>query len=344
MRRLVTAVGLLTCVACHNAQRELPGAPSSPSLEAPSSSPSVASAAPPAPGERKPNGGSTPALGGPLTLTFVSGESQLPVAAARVTTEGRSYVSDGAGVVAIERGSAISIQASGFLERRALARGERLSLWPRVSATGLDEEYTARLVYNCAAAGCADGGEPLGRVNQGTVTLVPSRDLAADRIALGSLDEAAHLWTAATRGEVVFALGPASAAGTIVEVDVDPADPAILSKGAAGVTRRQYSGAAVVRARITLRSIELARRIPLSIHEIGHAFGLGHSPRVGDVMWSGPELYDAKDLSSREKLAVSLMLQRSSGNRYPDTEEGIDTARGSSSRRVSVVTCFEDHP
>ncbi len=342
MRRLAIGLGLLTCVACHNAQREIPGVPGSPSVETPSS-PSVMTAAPPVPGERNPSG-SAPVLTGPLTLTFVSGESLLPVAAARVTTDGRSYVTDGAGVVAIDRGTALSIEASGFLERRALARGERFSLWPRISATGLDEEYTARLVYNCAAAGCADGGEPLGRVNQGMVTLVPSRDLVADRAALNAIDEAAHLWTAATRGEVVFALGIPSAAGTIVEIDVDPADPAILSKGAAGVTRRQYSGASVVRARITLRSIELARRIPLSIHEIGHAFGLAHSPRVGDVMWSGPELYDTIDLSTREKLAVALMLQRSSGNRYPDTEEGVDAARRSSSRGVSVVTCFEDHP
>jgi hypothetical protein len=265
------------------------------------------------------------------------------VAAARVTTDGRSYVTDVSGVVALERGAELNIEASGFLERRALSRGDRFSLWPRVSPTGLDEESTARLVYNCAAPGCPDGGEPLGRVNQGTVTLVPSRELLGDRGALRAIDDAAHIWTAATRGEVVFTLGASTAGGTIVEVDVDPHDPAIVSKGAAGVTRRQYSGSSVVRARITLRSIDLARRIPLSIHEIGHAFGLAHSPRVGDVMWSGPELYESTDLSPREKLAVALMLQRTSGNRFPDTEEGLDTMRRSSSR-VSVVTCFENRP
>lgn len=336
-RSAAIALGLVTCVGCHNAQRETAGV-SSPSLEGTGSA-SATAAGPPV-GERIP-GASPPAPAGPLTLTLVSGESLLPVAEARVTTDGRSYVTDGAGLVAVERGAALSVQAAGFLERRAVARPERFSLWPRVSATGLDEEYTARLVYNCSAPGCADGGEPLGRVNQGIVTLVPSRDLVADRAALAAIDEAAHLWSAATRGEVVFALGSGSATGTIVEIDVDPNDAAIVTRGAAGVTRRQYSGAAIVHARITLRSLELARRLPLSIHEIGHAFGLAHSPRVGDVMWSGPELYDSRDLSTPEKLAVALMLQRSSGNRYPDTEEGVGTLRGSSSRRVSLVTCFE---
>ena len=39
-------------------------------------------------------------------------------------------------------------------------------------------------------------------------------------------------------------------------------------------------------------------------------------------MWNGPELYESSDLSGREKLAVALMLQRASGNRFPDSEDG----------------------
>jgi hypothetical protein len=340
MRRLAIALGLLTCVACHNPDATS-GSPSAPSLGS-SSSAATRAVNPPEPADRLPSG-SSPVLTGPRTLTFVSGESLLPVASARVTTDGRSYVTDGAGAVAVDRVSTMSVEAAGFLERRALARTDRFSLWPRISpSTGLDEESTARMVYNCADSTCRDGGEALGRVTQGTVTLVPSRQLSADRAALAAIDEAAHLWTAATRGDVVFALAAASATGTIVDIDVDPNDSAILSRGAAGVTRRQYSaGGVIVRARITLRSVELARRVPLSLHELGHAFGLAHSPRLGDVMWSGPELYDSQDLSVREKLAVTLMLQRSSGNRFPDTEDGVGTLRGTTSRRASIITCFE---
>jgi hypothetical protein len=338
MRRLVLAIGLLTCVGCHN-PTPLTGAPSAlPTTTAQNASLAAEPADPP----RGP-GGAAPALVGPGVLTFVSGESLLPVESARVTIDGRSYVTNGAGAVAVDRiSTAISVDAAGFLERRAVARTDHYSLWPRTSPTGIDEEYTARLVYNCAAPACADGGESLGRVPQGLVTLQLSRELLADRAAYAAIDEAAQLWTAATRGEVVFRVGSAFVSGVVlVDIDVDPSDPAILARGAAGVTRRQYTGSSIARARITLRSVELARRLPLSIHELGHAFGLAHSPRIGDVMWNGPELYDATDLSEREKLAVALMLQRASGNRYPDTEDGLGGLRTSSPRRSSLVACFE---
>jgi hypothetical protein len=340
MRRLVLVIGLLSCVGCHNAT-PLTGASLAPSTAAVGTASASSFAAEPKDPPRGP-GSSAPVLVGPGALTFVSGESLLPVVSARVTIDGRSYLTDGAGVVSVDKiSTALTVDAAGFLERRAVARTDHYSLWPRTSPTGIDEEYTARLVYNCTAPGCADGGESLGRVPQGAVTLQLSRDLLADAAAYAAIDEAAKLWTAATHGEVVFRVGPAFATGVIVAMDVDPNDPAILSRGAAGVTRRQYVGSSIAAARITLRSVELARRLPLSIHEMGHAFGLAHSPRVGDVMFNGPELYDTTDLSEREKLSVTLMLQRGSGNRYPDTEDSLAGLRSSSARRSSLVSCFE---
>jgi hypothetical protein len=107
------------------------------------------------------------------------------------------------------------------------------------------------------------------------------------------------------------------------------------------VTRRDYAGAAIARARITLRSVSLARRLPLLIHELGHAFGLAHSPRLGDVMWNGPELYDSIDLSPREKVVVALMLQRASGNRFPDNEDVLLATRSSSLGPTPVISCFD---
>jgi hypothetical protein len=326
MRRFAIALGLSGCVACHNAMpagesgNEADNRPGAPTRgEAPS---------PP----------TAPLPAGPALFTFVSGESQEPVASARVTLEGHSYLTNGAGQVAVERmASLLEVDAPGFIERRALARADRFSLWPRTSPTGLDEDFTARIVYNCAAPRCADGGEPLGRIPQGAVALRISRELSADPLALAAIHEAAELWTATTRGEVTFV--PGGPGAVVVDLSVDPTDAVIQARGAAGVTRRQYAGRAISRAQITLRSVELARRLALILHELGHAFGLAHSPRLGDVMWNGPELYESSDLSGREKLAVALMLQRASGNRFPDSEDAL---LGSAAARVTTVTtCVE---
>ncbi len=326
MRRFAIALGLLGCVACHNAM------PAGDSEGTPDTRPGT-----PPRGEA-PSPPTAPLPAGPTLFTFVSGESQQPVASARVTVEGHDYVTNGAGQVAVERtASLLAVQASGFFERRALPSVDRFSLWPRVSPTGIDEEYTARLVYNCTALDCADGGEPLGRIPQGQVALRISRELSGDPLALAAIQEAAQLWTEATRGEVTFV--PGGPGTVVVDLEVDPTDAVILARGAAGVTRRQYAGSAISRAHITLRSVELARRLALILHELGHAFGLAHSPRLGDVMWNGPELYDSSDLSGREKLVVALMLQRASGNRFPDSEAAL---LGSSPARVTTVTsCVE---
>src|SRR5262249_41514884 len=85
-------------------------------------------------------------------LPFSSGENQQPVGAAKVTVDGRTYVTGGSGQVAVDRGSReVDVQAPGFLERRASFSGDRFSLWPQLSPTGLDVEFTARVVYNCTA-------------------------------------------------------------------------------------------------------------------------------------------------------------------------------------------------
>ena len=183
-----------------------------------------------------------PVLTGPRTLTFVSGESLLPVAV-------------GAG----------DDRRSLLRDRRRGGRGGRSRLHDRASMPPAFSSVGPSPARTDSASGResaphrprrgVDGPSrlqlrelPLARRRRAPRTRHPgdgrpraSRELAADRAALAAIDEAAHLWTAATRGEVVFALGAASATGTIVDIDVDPNDSAILSRGAAGVTRRHYS-------------------------------------------------------------------------------------------------------
>jgi hypothetical protein len=279
-------------------------------------------------------------------LTFISGETQQPVAGASVLVGGRPYTTDAAGKIALlvvsSAATDVDASASGFLERRTRFRSSLMSLWPKVSPTGLDEEYSARLVYNCSEATCPSAGQPLARILQGPVFVVPSAEIRSDPVALETQQQAAALMTTATGGEVTFRVAESAPSGAVtVSTWIDPSDPVLLQLGAAGVTRRQIdSRAAITGATVALRSRELARRLPLVLHELGHTFGLGHSPRIGDLMWNGPEIYELGDFSPRERLAVDLMLQRSPGNRFPDSDDGV--VAGSSRPRNLVLAC--GHP
>ncbi len=336
MRWLLAPLVLVGSVACHDARSPLsPTTPEQPSgpLQAGTSASSSGKA--PAPKEEPP---------GPLT--FVSGETQQPVAGAHVVLAGKVYLTDDSGRVFVDAtASALDVEAPGFLLRQALLAPTRFTLWPRVSPTGLDEEATGRMVYGCNATGCPTGGDPLVRLATRTAVIVPSTVLMADEQAREALEEGARLLTAATEGAVTLRVSatPQPGAATVT-AGVDPGDAAILAQGAGAVTRRELNGRSeIVRASVAFRNLDLARRLPLVLHELGHTFGLGHSPRVGDMMWNGPEIYNQFDYSPRERLAMALMLQRSPGNRYPDIDVRIESARGVGVRtpRTSTWICIE---
>ena len=228
--------------------------------------------------------------------------------------------------------SEIDIEAPGYLERQTQLSADRLTLWPRRSPTGLDEEATGRIVYGCGPGGCLDRLQPLVRLVHGTAFVFPSRELQADPAAMQALESAARQLSEAARGEITVTVPAATKAGAVpvvpgsvaVTAVVDPRDPVILEMGAGAVTRREVNSRfEIVRATVTFRTVELARRLPLVLHEMGHVFGLGHSGRAGDVMWTGPEIYSLVDYSSREHLAIALMLQRAPGNRFPDDGRGL---------------------
>lgn len=280
--------------------------------------------------------------GGPAVLTFVSGETQQPVAGARVVVAGQTYTTDASGRVVIGGAAPdIDVEAPEFLERRALPGADAFSLWPRQSPTGLDEEATARMVYGCAALACGSG-QSLVRLAKGEAVLVPSPEIQADVVAMDVLEEAARQLSSATNGQVTMVISTEGARPGIVTITVgiDPQDPVIVAQGAGAVTRRQVSSGSLIRgASILFRSLELARRLPLALHELGHAFGLSHSARVGDMMWNGPEIYNQFDYSARERLAMALMLQRTPGNRYPDDGRGAAGVQSTAPPVLSALAC-----
>ena len=277
-------------------------------------------------------------------LTFVSGETQQPVAGAHVVVDGQVYSTDASGRVIVDApASALDVEAPGFLLRQAILAPTRFTLWPRASPTGLDEEATGRMVYGCNAPGCPTGGDPLVRLTARSAVIVPSATLMMDEQARNALEEGARLLSAATEGAVTLTVSAAAPSGAVVvSAGVDSRDEAILAQGAGAVTRRELNGSSeIVRASIVFRDLSLAERLPLVLHELGHTFGLGHSPRVGDMMWNGPEIYGQFDYSPRERLTMALMLQRTPGNRYPDVDVRVASARSVGGSRTSTWVCVE---
>jgi len=81
-------------------------------------------------------------------------------------------------------------------------------------------------------------------------------------------------------------------------------------------------------------NLRVARVGAIVIHELGHHLGLNHSTEMTDVM--GPP-GSAANFSARERLLISLMLQRRAGNRFPDDDAYLGAVSGS--RWTHLIDC-----
>jgi hypothetical protein len=265
------------------------------------------------------------------------------------TTVNVAFTTNAQGQVTIDRDllltpqPALKITAAGFLERNTLIRNTAdvsFTLWPTANASGLDETLTSTLVYSPSTCPAVNSGLSLMRrlgtaTKRVTVTFGPTlQDASAQAthvLALQRLNQAsggtnAYTFVSETTAEdtVVFIadLNPNAATCTAGPEPLRASTSYTLVNG-------EISG-----GRLTYCTVDAARNLPLVLHEIGHTYGMNHSPLQSDVMYctSGrPSLF-----SVREQLAMKLMRQRRSGNRFPDDDRLTTTALATAPGAVTI--------
>jgi hypothetical protein len=252
-------------------------------------------------------------------VTVVSGDTDLPVVGAQVSVGGKRWTTDDAGHVPlpVEAAGSVHIAAEGFLSRQTRLGQGRLTLWP--VGPGRGPEYVRAIIYRSSAAGGAarrDVDQPLQRVEAARVVVLPSRAIVGDAEAMAAHRLAIAEINGATEGRVAFSLGGSTAGAVLFAVDIDPR----LAWLAA--TYKRLQGHAIVGGHIAVASRSAARDARFLAHELGHALGLQHSAAPTDLMYFEALEGGATSFTPAERVTIRLLLQRASGNHYPDNDRG----------------------
>jgi hypothetical protein len=304
-------------------------------------------------GDRNPAAPSRPAttagasgLPAGTSVTVVSGGTGAPLAGVTITVAGQTALTDGGGQarlpVAAPVGTAMDLTHPGHLDRQTTIRqstGPRFTLWPRTSADGLTEHYTATLAYTATTDPPSPAGSSaLQRLPAGTTTVVvvPSPALLQDGRAMEAHEDAVRAITDATGATVRYVLAPSSPpSGVVVTTRVDELDARCVEGGLRGYMRGTYRNSELTSGEIVFCDANIARS-PTIAHELGHTFGLRHGPEPNDLMFFRFGNRRASGFGPRESLVMRMMLDRPAGNRYPDSDRGVT---GSSAVEERVVVC-----
>ena len=272
------------------------------------------------------------------TLAIVSGETDAPVAGARVVIAGVPQTTDAGGQTTVtsaaNEGATVDVEAAGFLTRQTLVRygASRLTLWPDNSR--LPGSYTQMLVYTAATVSESTSLVPLDRLppRVRTLSLVPSEAIQADPRAMAAHRQAADYFNVAVQGRTVFSVGGTT--DMSVATRIDPAAESCEGEPGAVIAYTWVSGHEVTRAEIVFCS-EAPSRLPTPItHELAHVFGLAHSSDRRDVMYPYYRPSDEHGFSDREVLTMNLIYLRRGGNTWPDNDR--TAASNARHRRVFV--------
>lgn len=276
-----------------------------------------------------PGAGSTKGLSATaaIVLTVASGETGEPVPGATVIVGGAAYETDLAGQVnVVERASPatlLDIVAPNFLDRQTIWRSAtetRFTLWPRTSAaTGLTEELTLRIVYTYPSPDAIPGAAPLLRLplDTSSVLVVVSPEIDADLRAGRAVEDAVAVMNEALAGQISFQISSAIVGAVSFEVVIDPD---AVASNYAGILRRRYQGLTITGCSCAFRTTADINDSRLLANSFGYCFGLNDSPDATDLMFSDWWSRSQTNFSLKEKLIMSLMLQRRAGNHFPDND------------------------
>lgn len=268
-------------------------------------------------------------------VTVVSGETDAPLAGARVVVAGTPHSTDAAGqavVQAAAEGATVDVEAANYLTRQTLVRYAvtRLTMWP--DSTRLPGDYTKALVYTASTVADSTSIVPLDRIppRVRTLALVPSDAIAADARCMAAHRQAADYFNVAVGGRTVFSVG--GTADMTVPTRLDADYESCEGKPSRILAHVWVSRHEVSRAEIVFCG-EGPTRLPTPIaHELGHVFGLAHSLDRRDVMYRYYDSWDEHGFTEREILTMGLIYLRRGGNCWPDN----DREAASSGTRLRV--------
>jgi hypothetical protein len=312
---VLAAVGVAAIAACGGSQPSAPSAPPTPDTS----------------------------VSAGTTLSVASGETGQPIAGAHVVVSGRPYDTNSAGQVTLaERvpyGTLVDVTAPDFLDRQTLLRkngARQFVLWPRSTPWGLNESYTAELIYTYGSADPPPvGSSPLERIRPGTkeaVVVVTDEIRQNDRVNEAHQIAVGHL-NVALAGKITYVLSPTKpTTGVIFEARLDPADPVCADRVLA-YSLMSYQSGEIVGGQVVYCRLDQADAA-LVTHELGHTTGLNHSPDTSDVMYAF--LRHVEFFSRAETLSLGMLFERPAGNRFQDNDRTV-AASGSSTR---TTVCY----